>query len=77
MRKTLYALVLVLLLSGSTLAGDINNPPVAAPGDAGCPPHAAGDISRPPSGIQSPDDQTANGLAEAALDILDIALALF
>ncbi len=76
MRKTLYALVFVLALSGSALAGDINNPPVAAPGDMSCPPLAAGDMGCPPSATQSPDDSTTGGLTEGVLNVLNSVLAL-
>jgi hypothetical protein len=76
MRKTLYASVLVLALCGSALAGDINSPPAPIAGDMGCPPLAAGDITNPPSATQSSDDQTADGLAEAALSVLNSVLAL-
>ena len=77
MRKTLCASVLVLALCGSAFAGDIGCPPVAAPGDIPNPPLAAGDITNPPSATQSSDDQTADGLAEAALNVLNSVLALF
>lgn len=77
MRKTLCVSALVLALCGSALAGDINSPPAPAPGNIPTPPHAAADINNPPGTIQSSDDQTADGLSEAALDILDTVLALF
>jgi len=50
MRKTLCASILVLVLCGSTFAGDIS-----------CPPIAPGDISNPPSASQSSSDQNADG----------------
>jgi hypothetical protein len=77
MRKTFCASVLVLALCGSAFAGDAGCPPAPAPGDMGTPPLAAGDIECPPSATQSPDDQTADGLAEAALSVLNSVLALF
>ena len=77
MRKTFCALVLVLALCGSTVAGDITNPPAPAPGDMGTPPLAVEDINNPPSATQSSDDQTADSFAEAALSVLDSVLALF
>ena len=76
MRKTICASILVLALCGSAFAGDAGCPPIA-PDDAGTPPLPAGDISSPPSATQSSDDLTADGLVEAALDILDTVLALF
>jgi hypothetical protein len=76
MRKTFCASVLVLALCGSAFAGDITNPPAPAPGDISCPPLAAGDITNPPGTIQSSDDQTTDGLTEAALAVLDSVLAL-
>jgi hypothetical protein len=88
MRKTLCASVLVLVLCGSALAGDISNPPIAP-----------GDISNPPSASQAPSNQTADGwidtgeaapaadgsihgddadsLTAAALTVLNSVLALF
>jgi hypothetical protein len=51
MRKTLCASVLVLVLCGSVFAGDIECPPIVAPGD----------ISSPPSAPQSSSNQTADG----------------
>jgi hypothetical protein len=55
-----------LALCGSALAGDINSPP--APD--------SGDISDPPGATQSTDEQSADGLAEAALSLLNSVLAL-
>jgi hypothetical protein len=74
MRKTLGVSVLILALCGSAFAGDIPNPP--APGDIGCPPLAAGDSNCPPSATQSSNDQTADGLADAALSVINSVLAL-
>ena len=88
MRKTLCASVLVLMLCGSAVAGDISNPPIAP-----------GDISNPPSASQSSSDQATDGwigtgeaspaadciihsddadsLTVAALTVLNSVLALF
>ena len=77
MRKTLCASVLVLSLCGSAFAGDAGCPPAPAPGDIPNPPLAAGDINNPPNATQSSDDQTADGLTEAALNVLNSVLALF
>jgi hypothetical protein len=76
MRKTLYASVLVLALCGSAFAGDIECPPIAAPGDMGTPPLAAGDINCPPSATQSPDGQPTDSLTETALSVINSVLAL-
>jgi hypothetical protein len=76
MRKTFCASVLVLALCGSAFAGDAGCPPVAAPGDITNPPLAAGDINSPPSATQLSGDQTVDGLAEAALTVLNSMLAL-
>jgi hypothetical protein len=81
MRKTLYALVLMLALRGSAFAGDI-----------GCPPIAPGDINSPPSSTQSADGSTntsaatatadtasegnVSDLSEVALNVLNSVLAL-
>jgi hypothetical protein len=86
MRKTICASVLVLALCGSAFAGDMECPPIA-PGDISSPPAstagdmdtaplAAGDINNPPGTTQSPDNQTASVLAEAALSVLNSVLAL-
>ena len=77
MRKTLCASVLVLALCGSAFAGDIECPPIAAPGDITNPQQVAGDINSSPSATQSSGDQTVDGLAEAALTVLNSVLALF
>jgi hypothetical protein len=74
MRKTLCASVLVLALCGSALAGEITNPPSPANSD---PVVAGGDISSPPVANLSSDDQTADGLAEAALWVVNSVLGLF
>lgn len=79
MRKTLCALVLVLSLFSSALAGDINNPPLTAPGD----------ISSPRNASQSADARilviptdaeasatTADVLVETTLIVIDGVLAL-
>jgi hypothetical protein len=78
MRKTLCASVLVLALCGSALAGEITNPPSpATTSGTSYPVLAAGDISSPPGVNLSSDDQTADGLAEAALWVIDSVLGLF
>ena len=66
MRKTLCALVLVLALCGPALAGDITNPPAPA----------IGDVTDSSGATQSSDDQIADVLAEAALNVLQHMLAL-
>jgi hypothetical protein len=76
MRKTFCASVLVLALCGSAFAGDIGCPPITAPSDIETPLLAAGDIECPPSTTQSFDDQTADGFAEAVLNVLNSVLAL-
>ena len=76
MRKTLCATALVLALCGSTLAGDVNNPPIVGPSD----------IPSPSIALQTPDEQTADGIiysdnaesvaTTAALTVLNSVLAL-
>ncbi len=75
MRKTFSALVLVLALGSTVFAGDIPSPP--APDDFTNQSLTAEDTSSMSSAIQSPDDQTADLFAEAALTVLDSVLALF
>ena len=78
MRKTLCASVLVLALCGSALAGEITNPPSpATTTGTSYPVPASGDISSPPDANLSSDDQTADGLAEAALWVINSVLGLF
>lgn len=77
MRKTLSASLIVLALCSTVFAGDIPSPPAPCAGDINNPPLTAGDIPSPPNAIQTPDDQTADGLAGAALTVLDSVLALF
>ena len=77
MRKTLCASVLVLALCGSALAGDITNPPAPASCGMSCPPPAGGEIPNPPGATLSSDDQTGDGLAEAALFVINSVLGLF
>jgi hypothetical protein len=74
MRKTLCASVLVLALCGSALAGEITNPPSPADCGLSCSSTDGGDI---PGATLSSDDQTADGLAEAALWVIDSVLGLF
>ena len=76
MRKTFCASVLVLALCSSAFAGDMSCPPVAAPGDIPNPPLAVGDMGCPPSAAQSPDGQATDGLADAALNVINSVLAL-
>lgn len=78
MRKTFCASVLVLALCGSALAGDITNPPApATTDDVSYSVLVAGEIPNPPGASLSSDDQTADGLAEAALWIINSVLGLF
>ncbi|MBV8856302.1 MAG: hypothetical protein JOZ02_05000 [Acidobacteria bacterium] len=77
MRKTLSASILVLALCSTVFAGDIPSPPAPCAGNISNPPLSAGDILSPPNAIPSPVDQTAGGLAGAALTVLDSVLALF
>jgi hypothetical protein len=77
MRKTLSALVLALVFCSTVLAGDIPSPPASTASDISNPPRAVEDISSPPSAIQSSDAQTADGLMEAALNVINTMLALF
>ena len=79
MRKTLCALVLVLSLFSSALAGDINNPPLTAPGDINSPPNAS--QSADAQIIVTPSDAeasatTADVLVETALNAISSVLAL-
>lgn len=57
MRKTLWASILVLALSGSAFAGD-----------ASCPPIAPGDIPTPPNSTQTADGPTDTSAAAATAD---------
>lgn len=77
MRKTLCASVLVLALCGSALAGEITNPPSPANIDTSDPVLTTGVIPSPPGANLSSDDQTADGLAEAALWVINSVLGLF
>jgi hypothetical protein len=74
MRKTLCATILVLALCGSTLAGDVNNPPLDDPIDM---PNRT--FVPPTSGEETADDiiqdDTTNSVA-AALTLLNTVLAL-
>jgi hypothetical protein len=88
MRKTLCASVLVLALCGSALAGDIECPPIVAPGGINNPPSASESFS-----VQTADGwigtgaaaptadgiihgDNADGLAAAALTVINSVLAL-
>jgi hypothetical protein len=54
LRQLCFALVLILALVGTALAGDMNSPPAPAPGDMNSPPAAApGDMNSPPLAAQS------------------------
>ncbi|MDT5269046.1 MAG: hypothetical protein QOH49_1232 [Acidobacteriota bacterium] len=75
MRKTLCATALVLALCGSTLAGDVNNPPIVGPSD----------IPSPSIALQTFGEQTADGVihgdsaesvSAAALIVLNSVLPL-
>lgn len=76
MRKTICACVLVLALCGSALAGDIECPPLLAPCDINNPPPAARDVNPLLGATPSPDDQIADALVEAALNVLNSVLSL-
>lgn len=76
MRKTFCASVLLLVLCGSALAGDITNPP--APADCGlnCLPPSVEMPQRTGASL-SPYGRTDDGLAEAALWVINSVLGLF
>ena len=77
MRKTFSTLALVLALGATVLAGDIPSPPAPSPAQMSDSTLAAEEIINPLSSTQSPDEQFADGLAEAALNVLNSVLALF
>ena len=79
MRKTICVSILVLALCGTTLAGEIECPPLVS----------SGDINNPPNASQSADAQiivtpsdaeasatTADVLVETALNAISSVLAL-
>ena len=88
MRKSLCALGLVLALCGSAFAGDIQTPPVLAPGDIQSPPDASqtpsaqasdgwidtGEAALSDDGIIHGDE--ADGMTSAALSVLNSVLSL-
>lgn len=77
MRKTFSALVLVLALGSTVLAGDIPSPPAPAPDNHTNTSFSSEETSPTSSETVPSDEQTADLFAEAALTVLDSVLALF
>lgn len=75
MRKTFCASVLLLIFCGSALAGDITNPPAPAYCGLSCPPPV--EIPYRTGASLSPYGRTDDGLAEAALWVINSVLGLF
>lgn len=77
MRKKFSVLALVFVLCSAVFAGDIPSPPAHAPDAMPTPPVTIEVIDNPPGAPESFDDPIIDGLAEAALNVLHIMLALF
>lgn len=75
MRKNLCATILVLALCGSALAGDVSTPPLVRP-DNVPKPLTVPQIYSEQTDDGVPQDDNADGVAAAAMSILNSVLAL-